>query len=77
MSDQETLFRQMEKVRDEGRVNMMDRNGVMAEANRLKCYQLVVYLGDMNGTGNRTSPDGRMRYLVFLNQFGEWLRSPE
>ena len=37
---------QILKVRDDGRTNMLDTNGVMYVANALKLYDLVVYLDD-------------------------------
>lgn len=41
-----TIRRQILKVRDDGRINMLDVNGVMWVANDLQLYDLVVYLGD-------------------------------
>lgn len=37
---------QILQVRDDGRVNMFDVNGVMYVANDLGCYDLVCYLMD-------------------------------
>jgi hypothetical protein len=72
--DDETLFRQMERVRfADNCPNMIDRNGVMAVANQLNCYDLVTYLAEMEGRGGRTSPEGRVSYMDFLNRFGAWL----
>lgn len=73
MENLEELYRQMDKVREYGSVNMIDRNGVMHAANRLHCYALVTFLAEMQGTGTRSSVDGRQKYMAFLNGFGDWL----
>ncbi len=41
-----TIREQILKVRDDGRTNMLDINGVMYVANELGLYDLVVYLDD-------------------------------
>ena len=48
---------QVLKVRDDGRVNMLDVNGVMWAANDLRLYDLVVYLDDR---------DNRREYSHFI-----------
>ncbi len=48
---------QILKVRDDGRTNMLDTNGVMYVANALRLYDLVVYLD------NR---DNRREYWHFI-----------
>lgn len=48
---------QILKVRDDGRTNMLDINGVMYVANALKLYDLVVYLDDR---------DNRREYWQFI-----------
>ena len=45
-----TIKQQIFKVRDDGRTNMLDVNGVMFVANDLRLYDLVVYL---DGRDNR------------------------
>ena len=40
------IRQQILKVRDDGRTNMLDTNGVMYFANQLHLYELVVYLDD-------------------------------
>ena len=52
-----TIHRQILKVRDDGRVNMFDVNGVMWVANDLLLYDLVVYLDDR---------DNRREYSHFI-----------
>ncbi len=48
---------QILKVRDDGRTNMFDVNGVMYVANELRLYELVVYLDDR---------DNRREYSHFI-----------
>lgn len=52
-----TIRRQILKVRDDGRINMLDTNGVMWVANDLQLYDLVVYLDDR---------DNRREYSRFI-----------
>lgn len=40
------IKKQILKVRDSGRTNMLDCNGVMYVANAMRLYDLVVYLND-------------------------------
>ena len=72
------LFEEMSKVRDDGSVNMLDRNGAMVIANRLDCYKLVVHLGSFDeSSGGRLTTKGRHDYMNFLNRYGEWLGGQE
>lgn len=41
-----TIKEQILMVRDDGRTNMFDVNGVMSIANELDCFELVCYLMD-------------------------------
>lgn len=52
-----TIRRQILRVRDDGRVNMFDVNGVMWVASDLQLYDLVVYLDDR---------DNRREYSHFI-----------
>ena len=52
-----TIKQQILKVRDDGRANMLDVNGVMFVANDLRLYDLVVYLDDR---------DNRKEYWHFI-----------
>lgn len=52
-----TIKQQIFKVRDDGRTNMLDVNGVMFVANDLRLYDLVVYLDDR---------DNRKEYWHFI-----------
>lgn len=51
------IKQQILKVRDDGRTNMLDTNGVMYVANDLQLYELVVYLDDR---------DNRKEYWNFI-----------
>lgn len=51
------IRQQILKVRDDGRTNMLDTNGVMYVANDLQLYELVVYLDDR---------DNRKEYWNFI-----------
>ena len=51
------IKQQILKVRDDGRTNMLDTNGVMYVANDLQFYELVVYLDDR---------DNRKEYWNFI-----------
>ena len=51
------IRQQILKVRDDGRTNMLDTNGVMYFANQLHLYELVVYLDDQ---------DNRKEYWNFI-----------
>ena len=51
------IKQQILKVRDDGRTNMLDTNGVMYVANDLQLYELVVYLDDR---------DNRKEYWHFI-----------
>ena len=51
------IKQQILKVRDDGRTNMLDTNGVMYVANDLQHYELVVYLDDR---------DNRKEYWNFI-----------
>ena len=51
------IRQQILKVRDDGRTNMLDTNGVMYVANDLQLYELVVYLDDR---------DNRKEYWHFI-----------
>ncbi len=51
------IKQQILKVRDDGRTNMLDTNGVMYFANQLHLYELVVYLDDR---------DNRKEYWNFI-----------
>lgn len=53
----ERIRKQILKVRDDGRTNMFDVNGVMYVANELRLYELVVYLDDR---------DNRREYTHFI-----------
>lgn len=52
-----TIKQQILKVRDDGRTNMLDVNGVMFVANDLRLYDLVAYLDDR---------DNRKEYWHFI-----------
>ena len=45
---------QILKVREDGRTNMFDVNGVMYVANDLRLYELVVYLDDRSNRAEYT-----------------------
>ncbi len=51
------IKQQILKVREDGRTNMLDTNGVMYFANQLHLYELVVYLDDR---------DNRKEYWNFI-----------
>lgn len=51
------IRQQILKVREDGRTNMLDTNGVMYFANQLHLYELVVYLDDR---------DNRKEYWNFI-----------
>ena len=53
----EKVRKQILMVRDDGRSNMFDVNGVMVIANELRLYELVVYLDDR---------DNRSEYANFI-----------
>lgn len=59
-------FEEMERVRVEGQVNMLNRTGVQVEANRLEFYHLVIFI-----------EDNKKQYAEILRQFGEWLHNKE
>ena len=52
-----TIKQQILQVRDDGRTNMLDVNGVIFVANDLRLYDLVVYLDDR---------DNRKEYWRFI-----------
>jgi len=51
------VMKQILEVRDDGRTNMLDTNGVMRIANDLNLFELVVYLSER---------DNRKEYWNFI-----------
>lgn len=45
------VTKQLEAVRETGRTNMADINGVQQVANEMELYALVVWCEDVRGTG--------------------------
>ena len=61
------IFEQLERVRSNGRVNMMARRNVQAVANDLDCYDLVGFIED---TPKKIWPE-------VLAEFGRWVKGRE
>ena len=62
------VFAQLEQIREEGSVNMVDRTGVQRAANDANHYELVLKIQDIMD-GRNPSQD----YMKFLGDFGAYL----
>jgi hypothetical protein len=68
----EKVMQQMKKVRDSGRVNMMDGSRVQKVAHDMGFFALVTAIQDLKP--RRHSPGD---YVKLLDAFEEWLENKE
>lgn len=61
------VYEQFKQVRDSGKVNMLNLNGVMQEANKANFYDLVSHLADISLIGSQTERSAK--YMEFLEGF--------
>lgn len=62
------ILLQLQQVRDDGRTNMLDRNGVQWVANDLDCYDLVEWIEVLDDLPRQERP---RKFMAALNAMGK------